>query len=207
MTLTFEDNYAASGAGIFNGGLGTLTLENSTFLDNKAVLGGGIYNFANLTGRNCTISNNWAEHDGGGIYDVSYRGISVINSTISGNSAKIAGGIRSYYGSLTIGNTILNAGSEGANIVGGITSLGYNLCSGSGGGHFTGPGDKINTDPMLGPLADNGGPTLTQALLPGSPAINAGNPSFIPPPEHDQRGPGHRRVVNGRIDIGAFQVQ
>ena len=88
-----------------------------------------------------------------------------------------------------------------------ITSDGYNLSSDDGGGFLIGPGDQINTDPMLGPLQDNGGPTLTHALLPGSPAIDAGDPSFTPPPFYDQRGPGFDRVVNGRIDIGSFEVQ
>jgi hypothetical protein len=60
---------------------------------------------------------------------------------------------------------------------------------------------------LLGPLQNNGGPTLTHALLAGSPAIDAGDPSFTPPPFYDQRGPGFRRVVNGRIDIGSFEVQ
>ena len=73
--------------------------------------------------------------------------------------------------------------------------------------YLTGPGDQINTDPMLGPLQDNGGPTFTHALLPGSPAIDAGDPNFTPPPFYDQRGPGFDRVVNGRIDIGSFEVQ
>ena len=70
-----------------------------------------------------------------------------------------------------------------------------------------GPGDQVNTDPVLGPLQDNGGPTFTHALLPGSPAIDTGDPNFIPPPLYDQRGPGFDRVVNGRIDIGSFEVQ
>ena len=60
---------------------------------------------------------------------------------------------------------------------------------------------------MLGPLQDNGGPTLTHALLPSSPAINAGDPNFSPPPFYDQRGPSFDRVVNGRLDIGSFEVQ
>jgi hypothetical protein len=60
---------------------------------------------------------------------------------------------------------------------------------------------------MLGPLQDNGGPTFTHELSSGSPAINAGDPNFTPPPNYDQRGPGYPRVVNGRIDIGAFEVQ
>jgi hypothetical protein len=60
---------------------------------------------------------------------------------------------------------------------------------------------------MLGPLQDNGGPTFTHALLTGSPAIDHGDPNFTSPPYYDQRGPGFARVVNGRIDIGAFEVQ
>jgi hypothetical protein len=58
---------------------------------------------------------------------------------------------------------------------------------------------------MLGPLADNGGPTPTMALLPGSPAIDAGDNTDAP--MWDQRGPGFHRIVNGIIDIGAFEVQ
>jgi hypothetical protein len=88
-----------------------------------------------------------------------------------------------------------------------ITSFGYNLSSDNGGGYLTAIGDQINTDPMLGPLQDNGGATFTHALLPGSPAINAGNPNFTPPPLYDQRGLGFDRVINGRIDIGSFEVQ
>ena len=72
---------------------------------------------------------------------------------------------------------------------------------------MTGPGDQINTDPLLGPLQDNGGPTFTHALLPGSPAIDTGDPNFTPPPFYDQRGPGFDRIANGRIDVGSFEVQ
>jgi hypothetical protein len=58
---------------------------------------------------------------------------------------------------------------------------------------------------MLGPLATNGGPTQTMALLPASPAIGAGDTTDAP--AYDQRGPGYPRMVNGKIDIGAFEVQ
>jgi hypothetical protein len=129
---------------------------------------------------------------------------------LSGNSASAGGGGIYNYGAfsgratLTIGNSVLNAGDLGANISndsGTITSLGYNLSSDNGGGYLTATGDQINTAPMLGPLQDNGGSTLTHALLPGSPAIDAGGPEF------DQRGPNFKRVVNNRIDIGAFELQ
>src|SRR5207248_3246106 len=123
------------------------------------------------------------------------------------------GGIRNEGGTLTIGNTIFKTGVSGENILdyGTVTSLGYNL-SNDGTGPNNGTTDQINTDPLLGPLQDNGGPTFTHALLVGSPAIDAGDPnfdpnSFTPPLTTDQRGSGFARVANGRIDIGAFEVQ
>src|SRR5205823_14575232 len=119
---------------------------------------------------------------------------------------------------LEVGNTIFKGGLKNpANIFnqgGVVISDGYNLTNDAGVlntnggiGGFTGPGDQINTDPLLGPLQDNGGPTFTHALLKGSPAINAGDPNFTPPPFFDQRGPGFNRVVNGRIDKGSFELQ
>src|SRR5436853_776200 len=114
-------------------------------------------------------------------------------------------------GVLDIGNTVLKAAVSGVNLdiakLATVTSHGYNVSSDDAGGFFTGPGDQINTDPLLGPLQDNGGPTFTHALLPSSPAIDAGDPNFTPPPFFDQRGPGFNRVVNGRIDKGSFEVQ
>src|SRR5207247_4728395 len=84
-----------------------------------------------------------------------------------------------------IGNTILKAAASGVNLEIGklatVTSHGYNLSSDDGAGYLNGPGDQINTDPMIGSLQDNGGPTFTHALLPGSPAIDAGGPHFAPP--------------------------
>ena len=70
------------------------------------------------------------------------------------------------------------------------------------GSNFNNVGDMDNTDPLLGPLADNGGPTLTCGLLPGSPAINTGDPA-CPPPDTDQRG--FPRPEGIRCDIGAFE--
>ena len=157
---------------------------------------------------NSTISGNSAGTSGGGIYNFPYS-LNVANSTITGNSAPSGGGIYNV-GSSEISNTILNAGASGENIFndgGTITSLGFNLSSDDGGGYLTGPGDQINTDPLLGPLQDNGGPTFTHALLPGSPAIDTGDPNFIPPPFNDQRGCSFDRVFNGRIDIGSFETQ
>ena len=135
--------------------------------------------------------------------------MTIVNSTISGNSATLGGGIYTY-GNLEVSNTILNAGASGENIFnngGTVTSHGYNICSDNGGGYLNGPDDQVNTDPLLGPLQDNGGPTLTHAPLPGSPAIDAGDPNFTPPPFRDQRGRCFYRVFGRRIDVGSVEVQ
>jgi hypothetical protein len=86
-------------------------------------------------------------------------------------------------------------------------SAGYNVSSDDDAGYLNGPGDQINTDPMLGPLQDSGGPIFTQALLPGSPAIDAGDTNFAPSQFYDQRGPGFDRVRGSHLDIGSFEVQ
>jgi hypothetical protein len=204
---TISGNTAGLGAGIFNGSM--LTVANTTFSDNMAANGGGIYNSGGgmLTITNSTFSGNSAS-SGGGIFNIG--AFAITKSTFSGNSAIGLGGGIFNTQTLQIGNTVLKAGNSGANISnnGGIvTSFGYNLSSDDGGGLLIGPGDQINTNPLLGPLQDNGGPTFTHALLPGSPAIDAGDPNFTPPPFFDQRGPGFDRVVNGRIDKGSFEVQ
>ena len=183
-----------------NGAGATVAISNSTISGNRASKGGGIYNSASGVEHNAIAT------------------VAISNSTLSGNSAVNVNGATIYNTSnnapgggraiVTLGNTILNTSSSSHNIVGGVISLGYNLASDDGGGFLrAGRGDRINTDPRLGPLQDNGGQTFTHALLPGSPAINRGNPNFTPPPFHDQRGPAYHRVVNGRIDIGAFEVQ
>jgi hypothetical protein len=231
-TLTIVDstighNFTVEwGGGVLNGGPSTIT--NSTVSSNTAGgpdfnpampgLGGGIFNQGSLTISNSTISGNTAWGNdfkgagyGGGINSGYYPpALTVINnSTISGNWATYGGAI-SNYDSLEMANTILNRGASGSNIYNGggtIVSHGYNVSSDDGGGYLNGPGDQINTDPILGPLQDNGGPAFTHALLPGSPAIDAGDPNFTPPPFYDQRGPDFWRVRNGRIDVGAFEVQ
>ena len=162
---------------------------------------------------NSTISGNSAGTSGGGIYNFA-SSLNVANSPITGNSAGSGGGIYNdgQFGvsAVEISNTILNVGALGANIfnnLGTVTSHGYNLSSDDGGGHLNGPGDQINTDPLLGPLQDNGGPTLTHLPMPGSPAIDAGDPNFTRPPYHDQRGACFYRVFGRRIDVGSVETQ
>jgi hypothetical protein len=231
--LTIRNGQGNFGGGILNGAGATLTITNSTLSGNTGAFGGGIFNSGTLTIVNSTVSSNTASEGagtyndgagaltitnstfsgnaaGGGGASLNLGTLQIANSTLSGNTADFAGGIFNL-GRLQIGNTILNAGDTSVNIYsngdGGVISLGYNLSNDNGNGFLTGPGDQIDTDPLLGPLQDNGGVTLTHALLPGSPAVDAGDPAFTPPPFFDQRGPGFNRAVNGRIDIGSFEVQ
>jgi len=199
---TVSSNTAGLGGGIFNGG--ALTIAASTVSGNSAGTGGGTYNdgAGALTIMNSTFSGNTATPSGGGIFNINT--LLLTNSTFSGNSAGFGGGIYNL-GTVQVGDTILNMSAISSS--GAVTSLGYNLSSDDGGGLLTGPGDQTNTDPLLGPLQNNGGPTFTHELLSGSPAIDTGDPGFTPPPFFDQRGSGFNRVVNGRVDIGSFEVQ
>jgi N-acetylneuraminic acid mutarotase len=181
----------------------TVSLTNSTVSGNS---GAAVYisNLATALVSNSTISGNTE----GGIYTelgAPTGGSTVGNSTLSDNHVEI------WFGGAHIKNTIFNVSSGGHSIVSDgfntIMSDGYNVSSDDGAGYLNGPGDQINTDPLLGPLQDNGGPTFTHALLPGSPAINTGDPNFTPPPLYDQRGPGFDRVRSGRLDVGPFEVQ
>ena len=227
---TVAGNHADWGGGIHNDGSNssaTLTVTNSTISGNSAGGpysvggGGGIINdgfdgSATLTVTNSTFSGNSGggpNSRGGGIASEGAFGSATVtlnNSTFSGNSAFSGGGIFNDSATVTVRGTILNAGASGENLYsasGSVSSLGYNLSSDNGGGFLTATGDQINTNPSLGPLQDNGGRTFTHAPSQGSPAIDAGDPNFTPPPNYDQRGPGYVRVAHGRVDIGAFEVQ
>jgi hypothetical protein len=209
---TLSGNYAGDyGGGIANNG--TLTINNSTLSANRgefaagAILN-GFNGDASLTVSNSTLSGNTTQLHGGGIWNGGQSAIS--NSTLSGNSGMTGGAIVNRLATLDIESTILNRGELGPNISndsGTVISHGYNLSSDDGGGVLNGPGDQINTNPVLGPLQNNAGLTFTHELLPGSPAIDTGDPNFTPPPFFDQRGQGFPRVMNGRIDKGSFEVQ
>lgn len=166
--------------------------------------GGGVFSETQLTVDNCTISGNTAASRGGGIYD-SYTGggmsqFVITNSTIVNNQASQGGGIRSSDSvgdtPTNVGNTIV-ASNSGGDILNPIVSQGYNLIGG---------------DPKLGALAENGGPTKTHALLPGSPAIDQGK--RLSDVQTDQRGV-QRPTDNPAIanasggdgsDIGAYEI-
>jgi hypothetical protein len=102
------------------------------------------------------------------------------------------------------GNSII-AGYTRGDLSGVLTSQGHNLIGDSSGGSGYDKSDCLDVDPRLDRLKNNGGTTVTHALLPGSPAINAGDNTGAR--QWDQRGPGFQRIVNGTIDIGAFEGQ
>ena len=118
-------------------------------------------------------------------------------------------------GTMTLRNTIIAGNKRGtanddlANFEGGAINASYCLIQSPGSALSGGTSSHniVGVAPMLGALAFNGGPTQTMELLPGSKAINAGDPNFRPPPSTDQRGAGFARVSSGRLDIGAFEVQ
>jgi hypothetical protein len=198
------------GGGIYTG-LGTLTINSSTIANNDASGGSS----AGL-GASAIVGNGY----GGGLFIASGT-VSINNSTIAGNQAF---GGSSYYGASPVGNgygggisagasalhlydTILadNTADSAADLDGGFTSQGHNLVGYTSGGSGFAASDLVNVNPQLGPLQDNGGPTQTMALLPGSHAIDAGDNTNAP--TYDQRGSDFPRIVNGVIDIGAFEVQ
>ena len=208
---TIRDNktdLGGFGGGIYNNYGGTVTLTNSTVSANGTFFaggGGGIFNSGTVTLTNSTISSNYGG-DGGGILNSGT--VTLTNSTVRANTALFGGeggGISSsIYGTVTLTNTIIADNPSGGDCAGAFTSLGFNLDSdGSCGLNTT--GDLSNVDPLLGPLQDNGGPTFTHALLPGSPAIEAGDDSVLGPP-FDQRGEGFPRLSGMHVDIGAYEV-
>lgn len=186
------------GGAVYNNVGGTAIIVNSTFNDNSTgVAGGGIHNNSTFAVMNSTFSNNSAS-GGAGIYN---NGIfTITNSTFSGNTVtNEGGGIFNNGGSsktLSIDNTIIaNSGSGGDcfNNGGTINDNGYNIVADNSCGFVGG------SDPLLGPLQDNGGETLTHALLDGSPAIDAGDS----PLTSDQRG--IIRPQGAFDDIGSFE--
>jgi hypothetical protein len=219
---TISGNSAATGGGIYNDRGGTLEVINSTISGNGTGAsgsdGGGIYNRGTLEVSNSTLSGNSAE-EGGGIYNSDPDGtVTVSNSTISDNSASFGGGINNKVVLASVGpsaifkNTIV-ADNHASLIVpdvrGPFNSQGHNLIGQSEctDGCFTNE-DLVGTtanpiDPMLGPLANNGGPTLTHALLEGSPAIDKG--VAVEGITTDQRG--FARPQGTAPDIGSFESE
>ena len=205
------------GGGIYNSG-GTVTLTNSTVSGNETQQGGGIANrdSGTLTLTNSTVSGNEAIGAGGGISNLEST-LTLTNSTVSGNSATggRGGGIDNFtFGgpsAATLLNTIVagNTAHTSPDVSGNIafTSQSNNLIGDTAGSAGWGTSDLQNVEPLLGQLQNNGGPTLTHALLQGSPAIDGG--TDIGCPARDQRGALRQDGdADGTVtcDIGAFEA-
>ena len=194
--VVVRGNTAYRGGGlIFFGGF----IVASTISENMANFGGGIYSPSSVSISNSTISGNTAAINGGGIIQQQFT-LELMNVTITGNTAPVVGGVDYGGGGSAVRNTII-ANNVGDNCRIQLFTQGHNLDSGNTCG-FVEPGDLQNTDPLLGPLANNGGPTQTHALLGGSPAIDGGDSNFCS--ATDQRGVA--RPQGPGCDIGAYEM-
>ena len=229
---------AGSGAGIFNNG--NLNVSGSAISGNIAGdgssgsdtnIGGGIANVFILNMVNSTVSGNSTgagSSRGGAIYTNNF--LSLTNCTITGNNDPNNHPGVVATNTVNTRNTIIarnGPGGAGPDIESGFTTLtlnsqGHNIIGNAGGIGFTGLGDQVGVDPLLGPLANNGGNSFTHALLAGSPALDAGDncvtdvahcgDANIPQLLRDQRG--FSRIVDGpdanttaTVDIGAYEKQ
>jgi CSLREA domain-containing protein len=223
---TIAGNSGGDGAGISNSTDGHITLSKSTVANNAASgRGGGIFNeddnFARVGGSirvvNSTVTGNSAE-EGGGIYarDNGSASVSVVNTTVAFNSARVSGGgiaNRSFgeFPPVGIANSIVarNTAPTAPDVLAGATAAFSLIGDGTGSGLTNTDGNKVGRvapnagpiDPKLGPLADNGGPTRTLALLAGSPAIDAASAAGCP--GKDQRDVARPR--GAACDMGSFE--
>ena len=242
VMATNAGDFWQGGGGIYNGSGAVFNLIDSSVSNNQAAWsGGGVYSFFNTTNTivRSTISGNVSNDVGGGIR--SLGNFTILDSTISGNTAKgwHGGAIFQTDGNITITNsTIANnigpdwapstffIGQFGGGFVPTLT-LTNNVITGNhwyacekfasgttgnvvSGGHNLIQDDSCNPassdlvvwDALIGPLVDNGGPTLTHALLPGSPAIDAGDDTACS--AVDQRGVS--RPQGAHCDIGPYEA-
>ncbi len=195
----FAFNHSAAGGAIAVMPGAVASVQRSALLTNTAATGGGgaILNNGVLSLTNSTLTLNFSNYDGGAIFSGGGANTSILNSTLVSNTAPGGAALRSVglspTGTLTLKNTIV-AGNASSNCQGQLANGGHNLQFGD----LTCGAAIPNTDPLLGRFALNGGPTPNFALLPGSPAIDAGDNSGCPPT--DQRG--FARI--GTCDIGAY---
>ena len=232
VAFNFPASFQNFGGGIYNNG-GTLTISNSTLSGNSTTgspvnlgdtvqnFGGAVFNNGGtLTVTNSTLSGNSATggaiNFGGAISN--FGTLTLTNSTLAGNSANSLGGAIFNGGTVNARNTIIaNNTGAGPDFAGTLTSQGHNLIGNTAGVTITGDttGNILNQDPKLGPLANNGGPTQTMLLLPGSPAIDAADdcvfnnscsPLLAAALTTDQRLGSFTRKISAHVDMGAVEV-
>ncbi len=187
------------------GGFTTLGSGNTPFvrISNSTISG-------NTVSVSAAASVPYAYSLGGGVF-ANGGTLDMKNSTIAFNSADVGGGIFQYAASSAsadstiVASNFFGLGHSDFDVGGAVTVVGANNLIASGAADLALPADTLSADPLLDALADNGGPTSTHALLPGSPAVDAGNNAAAL--EFDQRGIGFPRVVGALPDIGALETQ
>ena len=214
LDVTFTHNHSTTqGGGMYNNQSSPI-LTNVTFAQNSASsYGGGLRNYGNShpTLTNVTFSGNYADSHGGGMLNANSNP-TLINVTFSENGAKYGGGGLSNFGSeplllnVIIGNSTDDedcANDAGSSFAAGSRHILIESTTDACGLTDGVDGNIVGQDPNLGPLADNGGQTWTHALLPGSPAIDAGNDVHCP--AQDQRGKERPQPTGGHCDMGAYE--
>ncbi|PKN44089.1 MAG: hypothetical protein CVU63_11295, partial [Deltaproteobacteria bacterium HGW-Deltaproteobacteria-20] len=201
-------NASPYGGGICN--LGTLTLDGCTLSGNIAERGGGIHVYlGSLTATNCTFSGNNTDlfgteshsndGQGGGVFNNLLTTSTFLHCTFKGNSGANDGKTKGIYnrGSVTVKNSIFWGGTGASQLGGAGQTVSYCVVEGG----YDGGTNILTNDPLLGNLADNGGPTRTCALGAGSPAIDAG--TDVGAAATDQRGAARPQPAGGAYDMGA----
>lgn len=225
QSCSLNENSADQGGAIYNDGSLSETLQviNSTIYRNTANdgSGGAIYNNGALTVRQSTLAKNTASNSGGALYNL--KTLSLIQSTVAENVAALGGGLAVADGSRTaMFNNIIAGNGSGPESI--DTDIGFtgspspafsftltkpNLLGNNHSVADIFPEGRLVGTPLtpllaeLEPLADNGGRTKTMALIPGSPAINAGDQTST---VSDQRGLDFNRTLFVAPDLGAYEL-
>jgi hypothetical protein len=221
---TLSSNNAHDGSGIYNDTAGTLTVYGSTIAGNPGETGAGIENRGVATLVNTTVASNGVTGGVNGCAVYNYGTIALTSCTLAGNGsgAAVGGSFYVQAGTATLHDTLIAnnvANLGGPDVAGAINSLGFNLIGTTNNSSGWITSDRCGSmatplAPRLGPLRDNGGPTFTMALLPGSPAIDAGISAGL---TTDQRGrPRPFDLTYGQYavnapgsdgsDVGAFEL-
>lgn len=207
--MTFTGGKADLGGAFRNEGL--LTLRRCTLAGNAATTSGGaVHNLSQLLLEHCTLSGNEAP-DGAGLLNAAAGTAELVHATLAANTATTDGGGVHNSGTLTLrqsllsGNSAAGAGPDLREAAGSLTLEGINFVGDPAGSALAAGIGLLVGDPLLGPLADNGGPTLTHAPRRGSPAIDPPGGLTASPFAIDQRG--LLRVSRGIVDIGAVEHQ